>query len=163
MQGAAANLPDSLQNPQNEQDLSSLFLWRDSSSALDVSISGFWLADFSSSFLATFGKNTPLYFSAGVPIFKQEVDLSAIITLNDLIFFEVEFAEKFNKNTFTLGYNGKNALNKFMFSNRNIVFPQIYSADKLGYHFLLQGIFPIVENIKMHHGKVLLFIKILQA
>ena len=133
VQGAAANLPDSLQNPQNEQDLSSLFLWRDSSSALDVSISGFWLADFSSSFLATFGKNTPLYFSAGVPIFKQEVDLSAIITLNDLIFFEVEFAEKFNKNTFTLGYNGKNALKKFMFSNRNIVFPQIYSADKLGY------------------------------
>ena len=27
VQGVAANLPDSLQNPQNEQDLSSLFLW----------------------------------------------------------------------------------------------------------------------------------------
>lgn len=94
-------------------------------------ITGFWETGFSGNLLSTFGNNTDFAFSPSVPVFKQSVDLSADFSLGSNWNFYINFADNFNKNTYTITYTGENYLKKFVFSNRNIIFPNDYSSSTL--------------------------------
>ena len=94
-------------------------------------ISGFWETGFSGNFLSTFGNNTEFAFSPAVPVFKQNVDLTADFSLGSNWNFYINFADNFNKNTYTISFTGQNYLKNFVFSNRNIIFPKDYSSSQL--------------------------------
>ena len=94
-------------------------------------ISGFWETGFSGNFLSTFGNNTEFAFSPSVPVFKQNVDLTADFSLGSNWNFYINFADNFNKNTYTISFTGQNYLKNFVFSNRNIIFPKEYSSSQL--------------------------------
>ena len=94
-------------------------------------ISGFWETGFSGNFLSTFGNNTEFAFLPSVPVFKQNVDLTADFSLGSNWNFYINFADNFNKNTYTISFTGQNYLKNFVFSNRNIIFPKDYSSSQL--------------------------------
>lgn len=97
-------------------------------------IDGFWEADFSTSLNSTFGAGTEFAVSSGVPVFKQQIDLNAKALLSNGWSFAVNFVDNFNKNTFTINYDGKKYLKNFKLSNRNIIFPDYYSSSNFGYN-----------------------------
>ena len=96
-------------------------------------ISGYWQGNLKGSVDSTFGFGNPFGISAQPPVFTQEVDLSALIHITPQFFFSMEFLDEFNKNTYTLGYDGTNYLKLFRFSNRLITFPKEYSSSRIGY------------------------------
>lgn len=96
-------------------------------------ISGSWTGKLKGSVDSTFGLGNPFAISASTPVFDQEIDLSALIHITPLFYFEFEFLDKFKNNTYTLGYKGEGYLEEFKFSNRNITFPEYYSSILTGY------------------------------
>ncbi|MCR4900731.1 MAG: DNA polymerase IV [Treponema sp.] len=96
-------------------------------------ISGYVKEDIKGYINTTFGYGNPFGFSADLPVFKQEIDLSALIHITPQLYFAMEFLDEFKHNSFTLGYNGKGYLKEFKFSNRSITFPSTYSSNLLGY------------------------------
>ncbi len=101
-------------------------------SEVDFYASGFWKAGFTGSTTMSFG--SPFGLSFSVPVFRQEVDFLAGVTINDSWFFETEFADEFNKNTITLGYRGDGTIKKAVLSNRNITYPSVYSSSVFGFN-----------------------------
>lgn len=122
--GAATLLSQTDENIPEKEEPTKLFNWE---------LNGYWKGSFDNSFLMTFGNNTDFATSFSIPIFKQEIDLSAKFIINDQWKFQMNFLDNYNKNTFLLSYDGKSYLNKFLLSNRNIVFPDYYSVNKFNY------------------------------
>ncbi len=104
---------------------------------VDFSASGLWKMEFTAGFDLSFGNGTSFAFSPSVPVFKQETDLSALLTINNHWYFEAAFAEEFSRNTFAFGYKGDNIIRHFRLSNRGITMNKGYSAEHFGY--ALQG------------------------
>lgn len=96
-------------------------------------INGYWKGDLEGTIDSTFGFGNPFGLSAQPPVFKQEVDLSALIHITPDLFFSMEFLDEFKNNTYTFGYNGRKYLNLLTFSNRGITFPSEYSSQSIGY------------------------------
>ncbi len=96
-------------------------------------ISGTWTGQMKGSVDSTFGMGNSFALSADLPVFDQEVDLSALIHITPHLYFELEFLDQFKNNTYTLGYKGDGYLNEFKFSNRMITFPDYYSSNLTGY------------------------------
>lgn len=100
---------------------------------LDYDIHGYWKSDVTGAIKSTFGSDTSFALSSNLPVIKNEVDLSALINITQKLYFSLEFLDGFNHNTYTFGYNGDKYLNKFLFSNRGITFPEIYSSSLTNY------------------------------
>ena len=98
-----------------------------------LELSGSWKGSMEGSVKTTFGLGNPFGISATLPVFKQEVDLSALIHITQAFYFSLEFLDEFEHNTYTLGYNGNGWLQEFKFSNRGICFPDEYSGSVFGY------------------------------
>lgn len=98
------------------------------------SINGWWKGELTGSVNTTFGYSNPFGFSAPLPVFKQEIDLSAFIQITPHLYFSLEFLDEFKHNTYTFGYKGDGYLKEFKFSNRGITFPTQYSSNLLGYN-----------------------------
>ena len=96
-------------------------------------ISGYWKGDFTGSLDTSFGYSNPFGFSAPLPVFKQEVDLSAFIQITPAFYFSMEFLDEFKHNTWTFGYKSDGYLKEFKLSNRGITFPSEYSSFLTGY------------------------------
>ena len=100
---------------------------------MEVLSSGFWKTEFLFSANTNFGFGNPFTFSVPVPVFKQQLDLSLYFKINKNWYLDLEFLDDYLKNTYTTGYNGEKNLESFQFSNRNISFPDFYSAKELGF------------------------------
>ena len=105
----------------------------DDKNHVEFSAEGYWQGNFESSFDMTFGNGTETAFSPSIPLFKQEVDLSALLLINDHWFFEGSFADEFTRNTIAAGYKGNGLVRLVRISNRNITMPDGYSVDYFGY------------------------------
>ena len=81
----------------------------------------------------TFGMDNPFGFSAPLPVFKQEVDISAFVDITPHFTFSLQFLDEFKNNTYTLNYQNQSWLEKFVFSNRGITLPTYYSSVYNGY------------------------------
>lgn len=100
---------------------------------VDFSASGLWKAEFTAGLDMTFGNGTDFAFSPSLPVFKQETDISALLTLNKSWYFEAAFADEFTRNTLAFGYNGNGIIRSFRLANRGITMPEGYSAEHFGY------------------------------
>ena len=96
-------------------------------------ITGWWKGELTGSVNTSFGYSNPFGFSTPLPVFKQEIDLSAFIQITPKLYFSLEFLDEFKHNTYTFGYKGDGYLKEFKFSNRGITFPSEYSSSLLGY------------------------------
>ncbi|MCR4579362.1 MAG: DNA polymerase IV [Treponema sp.] len=131
--GAGTTLPQTLEVPEQE-DSGSLFEWDISdSNHVNFTITGFWQGEVTGGALASWSKNLPLTLSANSPVFKQEVELSADIMLNNHWYFYGAFADSFKTNTLTMGYKGEGFVRSVKLSNRNITMDSLYSANYFGF------------------------------
>lgn len=117
--------------PVMEEAPSTLFNYTTENSEVEFTAEGWWQGILESSLNGTYSKNNNFAFSTPETIFKQQVDLTLGFLLNRQWFFNVNFADEFNKNTIEAGFLGKpeNPLKKALISNRNIKFPEGYSMD----------------------------------
>ena len=117
--------------PVPEEAPSTLFSYDIKNSNIEFLTQGWWQGAFSAGGEASFNKDGSTSFSFATPIFKQEVDLSLWFMINKQWYFETNFQDQFNKNTISLGFNGKesNPLKSVKISNRGIIFPDTYSAS----------------------------------
>lgn len=92
---------------------------------------GYWKSTITGSASYSFGFGTVPTLSVNSPVFAQNIDLSLFFMLNDHWYFEAAFADEFNKNTIAAGFKGKNVLKEVRISNRNIIFPSIYSIEEI--------------------------------
>lgn len=92
---------------------------------------GYWNLKLSETVSTTFGYENDFTASFSTPVFEQEVDLSLWFLLNNSFYVQGAFADKFNKNTFTMGYFSDNLIKEIKLSNRNIVFPEDYSLTEI--------------------------------
>ncbi|MCQ2598106.1 MAG: DNA polymerase IV [Treponema sp.] len=120
--------PDYFTPPLLYESPSQLFDITKDDSKLEFLSSGFWKTEIIDNSIFSFGKDNA-GFSAGVPVFKQEVDLSFLLTYNKQWFFETNFADEFRKNTITFGFKDGNTVKKALLSNRNIIYPSTYSSS----------------------------------
>jgi len=104
---------------------------------VDFSASGLWKSEFQSGFDITFGNGTTPAFSPQLPVFKQEVELSTLLTLNNKWYFQADFADEFATNTFAFGYKSDNLIRHFRLANRGVTMSRGYSSEYFG--FGLQG------------------------
>ncbi|MBR1640551.1 MAG: DNA polymerase IV [Treponema sp.] len=138
-QGAGTTEPDTLFEKSNQsyedyEESGALFEWALSdTNHVDFSIEGFWKGEFTGGFTASWNADTPFSISGSLPIYKQEVELSANINLNNHWYFSADFADSFKTNTFSIGYTGQGFVRSFLLSNRNINMPKIYSAEFFGF------------------------------
>ena len=123
--GAAGILPETQGVTEETEAPTQLFNWE---------IKGYWKANLEESFIASFGNGNSFSPSFSVPVFKQEIDLSAKFNINNQWKLLVEFLDNYDKNTFTLSYTGDKTLKTFIFSNRNIIFPDYYSVKNFNYN-----------------------------
>ena len=65
-------------------------------------------------------------------MFKQEVELSTLLTLNNTWYFQADFADEFSNNTFALGYKSNNLIRHFRLANRGVTMSRGYSAEYFG-------------------------------
>ncbi|SFI50421.1 Nucleotidyltransferase/DNA polymerase involved in DNA repair [Treponema bryantii] len=100
---------------------------------VDFSASGLWKMEFTSGVDITFGNYTETAASPTLPVFKQETDISALLTLNRHWYFEAAFADEFTRNTFAFGYKGEGLVRHFRMANRGITMAEGYSAEHFGY------------------------------
>ena len=99
----------------------------------DVDITGSYTGTMDGSVNMTFGLGNPFGISAPLPVFKQEVDLSAWIQINPYFYFSLDFLDEFKHNTYAFGYKGPGYLKEFKLSNRGITFPELYSSSLTGF------------------------------
>ena len=157
--GAAAILPQEAEKNENKKFLTSLFnLNLPLDSFLEAYASGFWKTSFLFSVNSSFGEGNPLTLSASVPVFSQSLDLTLFLRINENWYFDFDFLDDYSKNTYTFGYDGKNNLEHFEFSNRNISFPDYYSAKNLGFGLsggqaLSPGVILNFNDYKNQHWK----------
>lgn len=104
---------------------------------VDFTASGLWKSEVSTGLNFTFGNGTTPTASPQLPLFKQEVDLQTLITLDDSWYFQADFADEFTTNTFAFGYKSDNLIRHFRVANRGITMGTGYSAEYFGYG--LQG------------------------
>lgn len=139
--GAGAVLPDVFPSEAVNKNPDTLYSWDLSDkNHVDFSLNGYWQGLFEGNLLWSFGgtddegqDSKAVTFSPGVPVFKQAIDLTAIINLNNTWFFEASFADEFKKNTYAVTYKGNGYLREARLSNRNIFMKNSYSADFFGY------------------------------
>jgi len=132
--GAATLLPTVEKTKDKDNIPKSLFDWDiNEASSLEFLVSGYWKASFENNFSLSFGNDSGVGFGFGVPIFKQEVDISFWAVLNKKWTFKADFADEFTKNTISLGYKGDGYLKSALISNRNITMPDNYAAAFFGY------------------------------
>lgn len=138
--GAAASNPDLFYEPEEESDsdasdnsIQNLFKWQiDDTNNIDFLFSGYWKIEVSETLSSSFSEDLPFALSMASPLFKQEIDLSTWIFLNNHWYFEAEFADQFKKNTLAFGYVGQDFIRSARISNRSISLENSYSADDLG-------------------------------
>lgn len=95
---------------------------------LEITSSGYWKTEISEISSLSLG-NENIGFSFGIPIFKQDVNLSFSMEYDNQWFFDALFADEFKQNTLTMGYKGKSTVKKAVLSNRNIIYPTTYSSS----------------------------------
>lgn len=100
---------------------------------VDLSLSGYWHGMLTENLDLTFGNGTRTGFSWGIPVFKQDVELSASLWLNHHWYFEADFADAFMKNTIAAGYEGDGLIRKARVANRGITMSEGYSASLFGF------------------------------
>jgi nucleotidyltransferase/DNA polymerase involved in DNA repair len=110
----------------------SLFNYQAGNSNVEFLANGYWEAKLLQTTSASFGYGNPFVLSFGIPVFKQNVDLSLWFLLNKSWFFKASFADEFNKNTVAAGYHGHNTVKEVLIANRGIVFPSTYSISLFG-------------------------------
>lgn len=139
--GAGSSLPSVFPELVVNENPETLYNWDLSDkNHVEFSIKGWWQGVFEESLVWSFGgsddssqsdaQNT---FSPGTPVFKQAVDLTALVNLNKTWFFEASFADEFKKNTYAVTYRGKGYLRQARLSNRGINMLSTYSAESFGY------------------------------
>ena len=127
--GAGTVLPDQL-SPEEETS-GSLFEWDlNDQKHVDFSIEGSWAAEVNAGLNIN---REEVSFAA--PVFRQEIELSAMILLNQHWFFQGDFAQEFKHNTYAAGYKDGNYVKLAKLANRGITVqnPKLYSADFFGY------------------------------
>ena len=102
---------------------------------VDFSASGLWKIEFTTGLDVTFGNGTETAASPSLPLFKQETDISTLLTLNKKWYFEAAFADEFTRNTFAFGYRSQDIVRHFRVANRGITMKEGYSAEHFGYAF----------------------------
>lgn len=105
----------------------------DDKNHVDFSASGLWKIEFTTGLDITFGNGTKTASSPAIPIFKQETDISTLLTLNKKWYFEAAFADEFTRNTFAFGYRSQELVRHFRLANRGITMSEGYSAEHFGY------------------------------
>ena len=100
---------------------------------VDFSASGLWKMEFTAGLDVTFGNGTKTAFAPAIPVFKQETDISTLLTINNHWYFEAAFADEFTKNTYAFGYKGDGLVRHFRLANRGITMDEGYSAEHFGY------------------------------
>ncbi|EID84497.1 Nucleotidyltransferase/DNA polymerase involved in DNA repair [Treponema sp. JC4] len=139
--GAGTILPDVFPSEVINKNPDTLYSWDLSDKThVDFSLKGYWQGLFEGSLLWSFGStddagqdSASQSFSPGMPVFKQAVDLTALVNLNDSWYFEASFADEFKKNTYAVSYKGKGYLREARLSNRKIFMQSQYSSDSFGY------------------------------
>ncbi len=99
---------------------------------VDITLDGIWEIKYEQNFDFTFGNGTIPAFSPAPPVFKQDIELSSLIMLNNHWYFEADFADEFKKNTLAAGYVGNGFIRNARLANRGITMSQDYSADFFG-------------------------------
>ena len=99
---------------------------------VELTLDGFWEGRYEQNFDFSFGNGTKTAFSPAPPVFKQDVELSTLLMLNNHWYFEADFADEFKKNTLAAGYVGEGLVRSARLSNRGITMPQDYSSDFFG-------------------------------
>ena len=99
---------------------------------VELTLDGYWEGKYEQNLDFSFGNGTSPAFSASPPLFKQDVELSTLLMLNNHWYFEADFADEFKKNTIAAGYQGENLIRSARLSNRGITMPQDYSSDFFG-------------------------------
>ncbi len=134
-----SNIPSELQAQEKaelppEEEPVSLFDYEiNDKNHVDFSASGLWKIDFTGGLDITFGNGTKTAASPSLPVFKQETDISALLTLNNQWYFEAAFADEFTNNTFAFGYRSDQLVRHFRLANRGITMKEGYSAEHFGY------------------------------
>ena len=105
----------------------------ETSPAVDFSVEGFWMGELTNSVYVQKDDSSDPSFSPQNPVFKQKVDLSAHLLLDEKYFFNGEFSDEFADSLLEMGYRGKNFLREVKIANRGILFPKDYSTAKNGY------------------------------
>ncbi len=126
-------VPEKIQAQEEEAPVSLFDYDINDTNHVDFSASGLWKIDFSSGLDITFGNDTPTAFSPSLPVFKQETDISTLLTINNHWYFEAAFADEFTKNTFAFGYKSEDIIRHFRLANRGITMSEGYSAEHFGY------------------------------
>jgi len=96
------------------------------------SFEGYWKSYFDTGLYWAFPKNGKTLVKPETFLFKQEVDLDFSMELFKRWYVQAAFADQFKENTITFGYHNGEIVKNAMISNRNIVFPNSYSMEKLG-------------------------------
>ena len=115
--------------PAPSTDLPALFNADIGSANVEFLAEGYWNAEFTHTTSSSFGYGNPFAVSIGIPVFKQQVDLSLWFMLNKSFYFKASFADEFKKNTVAAGYHGEGVLKEALAANRGIVFPSSYSVS----------------------------------
>lgn len=138
--GAATIAPDTFYEPSDKTTEAPEVLFDydiNDKTKVELSISGFWKTLVSDTLLFSFEEASLPSFAISSPVFKQQVELSASVLLNQHWFFQADFAEEFKKNTIAMGYQSEDVLRLAKISNRGITMAQEYSGEIFGYG--LQG------------------------
>ncbi|MCQ2576905.1 MAG: DNA polymerase IV [Treponema sp.] len=96
------------------------------------SFEGYWKAVFDAGVYSLFPRNGKTLVKPDPFLFKQEVDLDFSMELFKKWYVNASFADNFKENTIAFGYHNGEIVKNAMISNRNIVFPNTYSMEKLG-------------------------------
>ena len=118
--------------PAPSTDLPALFNADIGSANVEFLAEGYWDAELTHATSSSFGYGNPFAVSIGVPVFRQQVDLSLWFMLNKSFYFRTSFADEFKKNTVAAGYHGKGVLKEAIAANRGIIFPSSYSVSEFG-------------------------------
>lgn len=123
--------PNKLYAEEKNNNFIPIFKWEVSeNNNIDFLFSGYWKTSFTSALSSYFGYKNPFSLDFTMPIFKNEIELSGKAQLNKNWYFQIDFFEDFNDNSYTLAYQNSKYLQEFRISNRGIFFPQYYSSEK---------------------------------
>ena len=130
--GAATLNSSNILPPEKRNKGFSLFNYTKDDTNIELNAEGFWNFNLTGTVNATFGYGNDFTVSTSTPVFEQEVDLSIWFLLNNHWYIQGAFADKFDKNTYAVGYYSDGILKSARISNRNIVFPETYSLTDIG-------------------------------
>lgn len=96
------------------------------------SFDGYWKAYFDAGIYSVFPYKGKSVIKPKEFLFKQEVYLDFSMELFKRWYVLASFADQFKENTIAFGYHNGEIVKNAMISNRDIVFPDKYSMEKLG-------------------------------